>query len=129
MRRYPFRIDAFVVLPDHLHAIWTLPEGDADFSTRWRLIKTRFARTMPKTEWLDPTRAKKGERGIWQRRAGRIDRAATQLRLAQLELVTKPLSDRLERPRALGHDLGADPIAGDEGDGCLHVLNLSIAKT
>ena len=34
----PFRIDGWVLLPDHLHAIWTLPEGDADFSTRWRLI-------------------------------------------------------------------------------------------
>jgi len=31
----PFRVDAFVVLPDHLHAVWTLPEGNADFSTRW----------------------------------------------------------------------------------------------
>src|SRR5487761_2415369 len=37
--RHPFTIDAFVVLPDHLHAIWTLPPNDADFSTRWRLIK------------------------------------------------------------------------------------------
>ena len=38
--RYPFDIDAWVLLPDHLHTIWTLPEGDADFATRWRLIKT-----------------------------------------------------------------------------------------
>lgn len=36
----PFDIDAMVVLPDHLHCIWSLPPGDADFSTRWRLIKT-----------------------------------------------------------------------------------------
>jgi len=68
MRRHPFRIDAFVVLPDHLHAIWTLPENDADFSTRWRLIKTRFATALPRTEWLSRTRAARGERGIWQRR-------------------------------------------------------------
>jgi len=68
MHRHPFRIDAFVVLPEHLHAIWTLPEGDADFSMRWRLIKTRFARAIPKTEPLSPTRAAKGERGVWQRR-------------------------------------------------------------
>ncbi|MFE4106832.1 REP-associated tyrosine transposase, partial [Almyronema epifaneia] len=39
-QRYPFNIDAIVLLPDHLHCIWTLPDGDADFSTRWRLIKT-----------------------------------------------------------------------------------------
>ena len=38
----PFVIDAIVVLPDHIHAVWTLPEGDGDFSTRWRLIKSRF---------------------------------------------------------------------------------------
>jgi REP element-mobilizing transposase RayT len=40
----PFRCDAFVVLPDHLHAISTLPAGDSDHSTRWRLIKARFVR-------------------------------------------------------------------------------------
>src|ERR1700751_4981803 len=38
--RHPFRIDPFVVLPDHIHAIWTLPEDDTDFSTRWRLIRS-----------------------------------------------------------------------------------------
>lgn len=36
----PFVIDAWVLLPDHMHCIWSLPEGDADFSTRWRIIKT-----------------------------------------------------------------------------------------
>ena len=36
---YPFTIDAWVVLPEHLHAVWTLPNGDADYSTRWTLIK------------------------------------------------------------------------------------------
>jgi REP element-mobilizing transposase RayT len=42
-RHHSFTIDAIVVLPDHLHTVWTLPEGDADFSTRWRLIKTSFS--------------------------------------------------------------------------------------
>jgi putative transposase len=46
-QKLPFAIDAFVVLPDHLRAIWTLPPGDADFSTRWRLIKSRFAKALP----------------------------------------------------------------------------------
>src|SRR4030095_9617382 len=46
--RYPFHINAFVVLPDHLHAIWTLPEGDSDFSMRWRLIKVQFSKSIPK---------------------------------------------------------------------------------
>ncbi len=66
--RYPFHIDAFVVLPDHLHAVWTLPPGDTDFSTRWRLIKSRFAKSIPKGEELTPVRQARGERGIWQRR-------------------------------------------------------------
>ncbi|MFN3577269.1 MAG: REP-associated tyrosine transposase, partial [Tabrizicola sp.] len=39
----PFRIDAWVVLPDHMHAVWTLPEGDSDFSTRMAAIKARFS--------------------------------------------------------------------------------------
>jgi putative transposase len=42
--RYTFTVDAMVVLPDHLHCIWTLPPGDADFATRWRLIKTWFTK-------------------------------------------------------------------------------------
>jgi putative transposase len=67
-RRRPFTIDAFVVLPDHLHAVWTLPPGDADFSTRWRLIKSAFARALPKAERLSAVRIERHERGIWQRR-------------------------------------------------------------
>ncbi|MDH5517484.1 MAG: transposase [Gammaproteobacteria bacterium] len=47
---HPFILDAFVVLPDHLHAIWTLPVGDNDFSKCWMLIKSGFSRQLPKTE-------------------------------------------------------------------------------
>ena len=65
---YPFTIDALVVLPDHLHAVWTLPDGDADFSIRWRLIKTRFAMALPKTEPLSAVQIAGKERGIWQNR-------------------------------------------------------------
>ena len=65
---HPFAIDAIVVLPDHLHAIWTLPEDDADFAARWRLIKSAFSRASPPGEQVSPSRAVKGERGIWQRR-------------------------------------------------------------
>jgi putative transposase len=67
-RRHPFTIDAMVVLPDHLHAIWPLPEGDADFATRWRLIKSAFSRGFGAGERISKSRASKGERGIWQRR-------------------------------------------------------------
>ncbi len=65
---HPFAIAAIVVLPDHLHAIWTLPDGDADYSLRWRLIKTTFSRELPRTERRSRSRISKGERGIWQRR-------------------------------------------------------------
>jgi putative transposase len=66
-RRYPFRIDAWVVLPEHLHCVWTLPPGDSDFSTRWRLIKSGFSRALPKIEYRSDVRRNAGERGIWQR--------------------------------------------------------------
>jgi putative transposase len=67
-RRHPFTIDAIVVLPDHLHTVWTMPEGDADFATRWRLIKSAFSRNLELDEPVSASRASKGERGIWQRR-------------------------------------------------------------
>jgi putative transposase len=69
----PFEINAWVVLPDHMHCIWTLPEGDADFSTRMGAIKSRFSRAVSSRVGFNPTlrsasMAKKGESGIWQRR-------------------------------------------------------------
>jgi putative transposase len=67
-RRHPFTIDAIVVLPDHLHTAWTLPEGDADFASRWRLIKSAFSRGIGPGEQISASRAAKGERDIWQRR-------------------------------------------------------------
>jgi putative transposase len=66
--RHPMTTDAVVVLPDHIHAVWTLPPGDADFSLRWRLIKIAFAQTVPKSELRSIVRVRRGERGIWQRR-------------------------------------------------------------
>jgi putative transposase len=57
-----------VVLPDHIHAVWTLPPDDADFSLRWWLIKIGFAKAVPKTEQRSAVRIARGERGIWQRR-------------------------------------------------------------
>ena len=65
---HDFAIGAIVILPDHLHAIWKLPSGDCDFSTRWRLIKTRFVKALPKQERRSAVRLALNERGIWQRR-------------------------------------------------------------
>ncbi|MGH8192168.1 MAG: REP-associated tyrosine transposase [Rhodanobacteraceae bacterium] len=67
-RRHPFEIVAWVVLPDHIHAIWKLPPDEADFSTRWLLIKAGFSRHIAPTEHINVSRATRGERGIWQRR-------------------------------------------------------------
>ncbi|WP_333876663.1 REP-associated tyrosine transposase, partial [Methylobacter sp.] len=67
-RTHPFVIEAIVVLPEHLHAIWKLPEGDADYPMRWSLIKSSFSRGLEKTESIRASRVKKRERGIWQRR-------------------------------------------------------------
>jgi len=67
-RRWPFHIDAWVVLPDHLHCVWTLPVGDDDNSNRWRLIKQGFSKALPMTERRSAVRVARGERGIWQRR-------------------------------------------------------------
>jgi putative transposase len=66
--RHPFDIQAMVVLPEHLHAIWTLPDNNADYSTRWRLIKSHFSRNLPDFENINASRLNKSERGIWQRR-------------------------------------------------------------
>jgi putative transposase len=67
-RRHPFTIDAIVVLPDHLHTVWTLPAGDGDFAIRWQLIKASFSRGLPRGEPVSASRLRKRERGIWQRR-------------------------------------------------------------
>ena len=65
---HPFEIDAIVLLPEHLHCIWTLPQCDADYRTRWYLIKAWFSRAIPSGERRSKSRVIRGERGIWQRR-------------------------------------------------------------
>ncbi|MCB0223669.1 MAG: transposase [Anaerolineae bacterium] len=70
MENHPFTIEAIVILPDHLHCIWTLPPSDANFSTRWRLIKSHFSRNCDSRYHgcLSASRQSKQERAIWQRR-------------------------------------------------------------
>ncbi|MFH1382933.1 MAG: transposase [Chloroflexota bacterium] len=68
-QQHPFIVEAVVILPDHLHTIWTLPDGECDFSTRWNLIKGAFSR-----QYVEPYNSpsascrKKRERTVWQRR-------------------------------------------------------------
>src|SRR3989304_7543350 len=65
--RRPFESVAMCVLPDHLHAIWSLPLEDSDFATRWNLIKSGFSRGLP-AALRSPSKIAKREKGIWQRR-------------------------------------------------------------
>lgn len=81
----PFQVEAWVVMPDHMHAVWTMPEGDADYSTRWGAIKSRFVMDLRRAGFSPPStlprvrtgryaglkpglRHNKREVGIWQRR-------------------------------------------------------------
>lgn len=70
MSRMPFTAVAAVILPDHMHHIWTLPSESSDFSTRWRMIKSYFTRNWRKEGAISESlsRQKKGEADIWQRR-------------------------------------------------------------
>jgi putative transposase len=66
-KRRPFETIAICILPDHLHVVWTLPDGDSDFAMRWSLIKSEFSRGLP-VAGRSPSKVAKRERGIWQRR-------------------------------------------------------------
>jgi REP-associated tyrosine transposase len=62
MLRHPFNIDAIVIMPDHLHCIWTLPDNDSDYSTRWRLIKTGVTKSFSSAPAAQSTKS------LWQKR-------------------------------------------------------------
>jgi len=67
----PFTVEAWVLLPDHLHAMWTLPENDADFSKRWSLIKRHVSQACPqfnREDWVNESQNKRRESTLWQRR-------------------------------------------------------------
>jgi putative transposase len=68
--RHPFAVESMVIMPDHLHCIWTLPDGDHDFSTRWRLVKAGFSRACQGSpvERIPSPLLRKGEKGIWQQK-------------------------------------------------------------
>jgi putative transposase len=69
---HPFWIDALVLLADHLRCIWTLPEGDADYATRWALIKGRFTKKaqglLRREDWMTASKRKHREGTVWRRR-------------------------------------------------------------
>ena len=67
-KAHPFALVALAVMPEHLHAIWRLPDGDLNYSMRWSLIKMGFSRRLNAGEPVRLSRKTKRERGIWQRR-------------------------------------------------------------
>lgn len=71
-RRWPFQIDALVLLPDHLHALWTLPPGDPDYSRRWAWIKKEFSKAWlasgGSAQNVSESQARHRRRGVWQHR-------------------------------------------------------------
>lgn len=67
-KQHPVQCDAMVILRDHIHAVWTLPDGDSDFPTRWRKVKALFSRHCAARGTASRSMARKGEKGIWQRR-------------------------------------------------------------
>jgi len=70
MKQHPFKIDSFVLLPEHLHCIWTLPQGDDNYSTRWQLVKSYFSRHCESLyqEGVSVSREKRKGRLVWQNR-------------------------------------------------------------
>ena len=69
--RYPFTIDAIVILPDHIHCLWTLPDENNDNAVRWMLIKSHVTRNLAPTykqSIRSTSRKQKREQPIWQRR-------------------------------------------------------------
>ena len=66
--RHPFHIDGWVVLPDHMHCLWTLPPEDSDFPVRWQMIKAAFSHAVPRAAHRGASLVRKREAGIWQRR-------------------------------------------------------------
>lgn len=128
----PFVIDAIVVLPDHLHAILTLPPGDPDFSGRWRRIKSLFTRSVV-AAGVPVSRDDRGEYALWQKRFwehtirgdGDFERCADYIHFNPVKhrLVTSPAAwpfsslHRYVRARALPRDWGGDGRSEDRNFG------------
>ncbi|MFN3663201.1 REP-associated tyrosine transposase [Yoonia sp.] len=97
-KQMPFRIDAAVILPAELHMIWTLPDGDSDYSGRWRMIKSTFSRHLPIPATRTRVQARRHEKGIWQRRFRKhVIRDESDLALHMHLIVTAPLRAGLVR--------------------------------
>jgi putative transposase len=127
----PFIVDAIVILPDHLHAIMTLPPGDADFSDRWRRVKGVFTRSIM-AAGVPVSRDHRGEYSLWQRRFwehtirddGDFERCADYIHFNPVKhrLVSSPAAwpfsslHRYVRAGVLARDWGGGGLADDNAD-------------
>ena len=94
----PVRTRAIVILPDHLHAVWSMPEGDSDFSTRWKRIKREFTVRVGVERNRSASKRVKGEAGLWQRRYWeRLIRDEAELEAALRYVVANPVKHGLMR--------------------------------
>jgi REP element-mobilizing transposase RayT len=91
--RHPFHIDAWVVLPEHMHCRWTLPPGDANFAVRWKVIKFAFAKRLPITEVRTVNQQRRRERTIG-------DRPRLTAALSSPYLLVSPLGELLDSLRS-----------------------------
>lgn len=97
-KQYPFETVAVCVLPNHIHAIWTLPPDDADYSLLRRLIKTKFSAYSPHTKNLSAGKQRRNERGIWQRRFyEHTVRDETDLRRCANHIRSNPIKQKMLR--------------------------------
>ena len=93
---HSFQIAAWVVMPDHLHTIWTLPDGDNDAGGRWRLIKARFSASLPfdaRSFRINRTAQGVWQRGFWQHRIADAADMALHMRSCQMDPVRHGLVD------------------------------------
>ena len=98
VKRWPFTIDAAVILPAKMHMIWTLPPGDDEYSKRWRLIKSTFSRHVTAPPVQSPRRLRPGEKGVWQRRFWEhVIRDQADYDLHMHLIITAPVTARLVR--------------------------------
>lgn len=127
----PFVVEAIVVLPDHLHAVWRSPPGDADYSGRWRAIKARFTRELVR-HGVPVARDRRGKYSLWRRRFwehlirnnGDSARHVDYIHLTPVKhvLVTNPFDWRLSSIHAyarrgiIGADWRGSELAGEEGE-------------
>ena len=63
----PFKMNAYVILPDHLHMIWTLPKNDSNYSDRWKKIKALFSKSLIKSG-VNLSKSRHNEYHLWTRR-------------------------------------------------------------